>query len=1116
MAEENKSSLSKESAVSLFDAFDLLRSSTENAKVNGAAKIVAQLHGTEVQKDVTYALRRLIRSLGANVAEMRIGYFGTLVSLFNRLEEVSVKDILSIAHKELHANGSTKSEIGDVALGQILVCGAILRSKLIFKCDADEQKQIIQLLLSSGNKKSYLSVIAYNLLLDLSNRVNEEQFSAFIWPNIKQDFKKEIKELSLDSIYFLLVVGTKFPNTVKLRKLIGAPSLLHEDFIPDICEKLMSGIDLQTSGHPIYAQIGKDVATCPQLVSLWTKIDSYLVKHNRNRELAALNILNAILNNLQNGSALPTLLGDNLLKLLMDWFKGLQTASKIRNKKDDEDDHRIMVKKGKEVLVSLTKALKLPSVDNHIRVIVLKKLLLSPGEINFTEISGSSVIKTLIADLDIEGLKKMSKIFKKILLNTSQKSVKENVERKWYNNERVKAAELLSYIVCHEKVKDDIEFKISNMQLLMCLAFFKTGGDDHIAVSSELAGSIKTCFYRCFTTRFSNVNNLVTVLSSLSSFISKIMKKEQILEKLEKQFSKENMECWNVHLEICNKIEESNCNSKVDKVFLILLHQLGLFLFSEPTHVKISQSCIMELKSCYEHYKKGKKKQKNKKNDSISEEEPEWIEVVIEVLLSILSVDSSVLRSVVQCVFRLLCENLTPTCMEQIVSVLDPESESNPLTNDSNSDEESEDDSETKEIKPVENGNASDSNDEDDDNESDSEIEDDDEEMKTPDQLRLAVQKALGSAVVPDSDTESLDADMITEEEGQKLDEALAEAFRQFHQGKNQKSKKERKGKKALSDFRIRVLDLIEIYLEKDPQMDICLAMISPLTKALEFCLMDNQLTELQNKIRKTLKSFSKIKKFSATGDLSVETLANFLQSIIEKRERSQFLYQALGDVITSSATFIINCYQKIQAEESKSSKTKKKSPLLTVLKTAMDNFFTSRSCLLPIIFFHKILQIQWEGTYDLMEIIVDNIFNENVRHFRRNEGLELMMGYYRALCRNKPSTKNDIVQILNIEKMFLDKFTVAFTENRNTEVKKNFLVTLRKLINIIRSYHESSKVTTNLDFKSMTVTLSSVNTTSAKAQPQNHNNNNNQKKKNKKRKIVNGDSSPAKKVKNE
>ncbi|OWR55017.1 putative DNA polymerase v [Danaus plexippus plexippus] len=1054
---------------SLLDAFDLFKSPTDDLKILAGLKIHSRLRENEGGKELQYTLKRLVRSLGANIAELRMGYFAALVTILTRFPEITVTQLLELIKKELHASGSSKSEVGDVALGHILACGAVFRSGLMLKCTEEEQKEVLQLFETASSKKSYLSTVATLVFIDFINNLDEEQFATIVWPNIKQNYKKAINEHNLDSLYFLMIVNEKFPKKVKLRKLIGVPELLHEDHISDICDKLMTGVDFNSLSHPIYQECGKQIANSPHLSIFWNKIDSHLVKHNRNRELVSLNILNTVLLNLKdNVEVIPDLLSDNFFKLFMDWFKGLQTASKIRNKRDNEDDSKIMVKKQKEVLMSLAKALQLPSVDSKIRVKTLDKLLFSPGEINFTEITGSTVVKSITAGLDVDGLKKMAKSLKKVFLNSSKKVIKEGVERNWYNNERVKAAELISYMVSHEAVKDDAEFKIKYMQLLMCFGFFKIGGDESVAVSSSLAGSIKACFYRCFTSRFSNVEGLVTVLSSLSSFITSMMTKEKVRSKLEKQFDKENMDCWEMLTKVCGKIEKNQSKSKVENVFLILLYQLGLFLFSEPTHVKIASSSIIELKSCYEHYMKDRKAKTSKKENSIKDE-PEWIEVVTEVLLSILSIESSVLRSVVQCVFRLLWEYLTPSSIAQIVSVLDPESEANPLGQESDlEDDEGEFDDSDEEgnencQENEENGEHNDSE------ESESEMDDDDDDEKdlnTPDQLRMAIQKALGNTTV-DTDVESIDADMITEEEGKKLDEALAEAFKQFHQGKNKKTKKERKNKKSLSDFRIKVLDLIDIYLEKDPAMDICLNMIAPLTRCLEFCMQDNQFKELENRVRKTIKGLSKIKKFASTDDITPDILATYLKSVIEKGERSHFMYQALGDVLTYFSVFIINCSQKIEAQPTQTPKKNKISTLNDLLKETVDNFFHNRSCLLPIIFFHNILQLEWPGKYKLASIVVKNVFNPKVRQFKRNEGVQLLSGFYLSMKRFKPISESCFAELANIEKNFKESFT-ATLESNEMDVKPNFIDSLKKLLNVMKNLYTQCNQESQLDFESM------------------------------------------------
>ncbi|CAG9791369.1 unnamed protein product [Diatraea saccharalis] len=1043
---------------SILEAFDLLKAAKDDDKITGGARIIIQLLRDEDNKDEKYALKRLVRSLGANIPDMRTGYFATLVTVITKIKSITIAQLLDLVRKELHANNSSKSEVGDVALGQILVCSAIFRSGLMIKSTEDEQKEVLNLLLSASKKKSYLSTVAFLILMDFVNLLNEDEFTSIVWSNLKQEFKKDIKDHNLDSLFFLLIICKKFPNKVKLRKLIGVSEVICDDTLQDISEKLMAGIDYNSVNHPIYEVIGEQMANSPHLQQFWISgIDSQLSKHNRNRELVTLNIFKAILSNLRdNINVLPELISTNFFKLFMDWFKGLQTVSKIRNKRDDEDDHKIMIKKEKEILMILAKAMKFDNVDNKIRVEVLNKLLLNPGEINFTEITGTSLIKSIIADLDKDGVKKMAKKFKGILLNTTKKYVKEDVERNWYNNERLKAAELISFLVIHEAVKDDTDFKLNYMKLLMCFGFFKIGSDESVAISKDLAGAIKACFYRCFTSKFTNVDSLVFVLSSLCNFITSSLDKEQIRMKIEKQFPKESMECWELLSGVTENIENKESKSKVDKVFLVLLYQLGLFLFSEPIHVKVARSSIKELKSCYDHYRKENKK-KNKVKDPELSDEPEWIEVLIEVLLSILSIESSVLRSVVQCVFRLLWEFLTPTAVGQIVSVLDPENESNPLANESDSENDSESESDNEQNEDTKKKILDDS--------SESEDEDDDE-MKTPEQLRMAVQKALGSAAT-ESDAESVDADLIDDEEADKLDEALAEAFKQFGQSKGKNNKKDRKDKKNLSDFRIRVLDLLIIYLEKDPSMDICLSMIAPLMRCLEFCIQDNQFKELENRVRKTIKVLTKVRKFSSTEGITLEILCDYLKSTIDKGARSQFLFQAVGDVITFFATFIVHCSIKIDNNTTKSKK-KHVIPIAEALKDSLHNYFVNRNCLLPIIFFHSILQMEWEGNFILMPIIIEHVFNNQVRQFRRNEGLDLMVGFYRALNRNKPTNIAILSKLSNLEETFEKTIKNNFHKETNFEVKHNFIVLLKKLINTMKSFHESCHIKTNLDFQSL------------------------------------------------
>lgn len=63
-------------------------------------------------------------------------------------------------------------EVGDVALGHILACGAVFRSGLMLKCTEEEQKEVLQLFETASSKKSYLSTVATLVFIDFINNVS--------------------------------------------------------------------------------------------------------------------------------------------------------------------------------------------------------------------------------------------------------------------------------------------------------------------------------------------------------------------------------------------------------------------------------------------------------------------------------------------------------------------------------------------------------------------------------------------------------------------------------------------------------------------------------------------------------------------------------------------------------------------------------------------------------------------------------------------------------------------------------------------------------------------------------------------------------------------------------
>lgn len=168
------------------------------------------------------------------------------------------------------------------------------------------------------------------------------------------------------------------------------------------------------------------------------------------------------------------------------------------------------------------------------------------------------------------------------------------------------------------------------------------------------------------------------------------------------------------------------------------------------------------------------------------------------------------------------------------------------------------------------------------DNDSDSNEESmsENEDETLTDRLRMAVSQALGDVSVQ-MDDDDINVDNIGEEEGKRLDESLAAAFRILRENRQSRSKKQEKSAQALTHFRIRVIDLLETYLECAPSMAIVLDMLLPLFALLEYCIKDPYQKPLYNRVRSCLKILSMVKKFKDTENIDEELLIVILKVII-------------------------------------------------------------------------------------------------------------------------------------------------------------------------------------------------------------------------------------------
>jgi len=125
-------------------------------------------------------------------------------------------------------------------------------------------------------------------------------------------------------------------------------------------------------------------------------------------------------------------------------------------------------------------------------------------------------------------------------------------------------------------------------------------------------------------------------------------------------------DAWKKVIGLIEKLEKNTKNSEALPIFHTMNLHMGLQLFSDP---EMAITSINELQCCYERLSKKSKGHNKKLDNAAKEEEPEWVEVVVDLLLSFLSKNDHLFRSLVGCVFPHICPYLTPSAVYQILAV---------------------------------------------------------------------------------------------------------------------------------------------------------------------------------------------------------------------------------------------------------------------------------------------------------------------------------------------------------------------------------------------------------------------------------------------------------------
>ncbi|CAG5116761.1 unnamed protein product [Candidula unifasciata] len=375
------------------------------------------------------------------------------------------------------------------------------------------------------------------------------------------------------------------------------------------------------------------------------------------------------------------------------------------------------------------------------------------------------------------------------------------------------------------------------------------------------------------------------------------------------------------------------------------------------TDFKVAEELLQDVYVCYE-----KTKESEAEDAAEDENEPQWIEVIVEVLLKLMSLHSHLGRVIAVCVFRLLSEHITPSAVALITEVLIPKKTPGGGADDVlvETDTEENLDDEAEEA----NDSTSDSSDED-------EQEPMDEENLTP----IAETSDDSHPQQDNSGDDSESLPDLSDSEMFKMDAMLAEVFKQRQQNSGKKVRVEKK--QELINFQVRVLDLLEILIKGDRCGDFVFNLLKPLVTLM--LKSGNTGTQVLADRAKTLFTLLKSK-------------AKGLKDSIHSAEDQKQLFLELLDLAKKATDkrhlqdVSVACYilTSISLSQSQSQSQEPASSCAQLVMNALERVITKKSSKPSVTFFTMLIELDPSQFQELGPKLVEKLKEESAKPHTR------------------------------------------------------------------------------------------------------------------------------------
>uniref|UniRef100_A0A8C2Y9F4 MYB binding protein 1a n=1 Tax=Coturnix japonica TaxID=93934 RepID=A0A8C2Y9F4_COTJA len=787
--------------------------------------------------ELQYALKRLVEGLGATREAARPGFSLALAQVLKAFEEIPLCSVLEQIKEKHNLEKVKKKLVRNAAFGNFFGVMALFQSGRLIK-DQKALLECMQLLQQLAHHQTHLRDLPSKTLVDILLEVPEAVFEEVLFGILQADLTSAFT--SPENLHLLLVGMQKFPGVLKpkkLKKLFGSPTIVNEENIPRLVELLESAAKSEKKDKKL-PSVGLDLLQVSLKEGAFELFWNEAVENGLFKEKSGpvsymcFRLL---------GSALPLLSLDQLQMVL----KG-----------------RVMQHYGEHVVTTqLPDRFKFaPEMEGYVDKFLTscddpeRQLAVMIGFSTLTN-QGYPVVPSIwrvVRHLQPEALQKYIDWLKDMFLRPdldccldfTTNRQKQNHEYK--NIAQHKIARLRKWIIhrlmsiVESPVKKEESLVMDISRFCFFHAFFETKKktsqipETNALISDPLDEQFSL---HTLSLREKHIHGVTADgklwIFHLVEYANELLSSEKYVKAV-KPFTKEQRDAWERTLQTVENLQKKKSKSDSAKLFafqqLLLLMAIHLFKVSSP-------NCCLSICSCAEN------------------EEPEWVEVIVEILLSLLAQPSLLIRRISNSVFGRICPNLTKKGLQLILDVS--------LVRDS--EEDSSDDGDTEEENDSE----------------DEKNEEVDEDFRS--QLINVLQG--GNALGEDDSDEELDDEAMM-----ALDKNISALFAEQQkriQAKKDEKDRIRKEKILRRDFKIKVLDLVEVFLNKQPENPLVFDIIEPLLHVIEQCMSSDSDKQEIDFLQKTAHIFTnslcRAKQYCKKVDVLQDDLHAFVERLIKK-----------------------------------------------------------------------------------------------------------------------------------------------------------------------------------------------------------------------------------------